>query len=84
MELTDVDLAQLKRGTIPNYFKDKNKDELILLLVDRLIDCEEAIKSANHKIWDVRTELEEDPECSYRDLEKLKEAENILDEVETL
>lgn len=84
LTLTKSDLFQLKQGIIPQYFKDKNKDELLLILAEKCIEYADAVKEAHSYVWDVRTDLEDDYEVTSHRIKKLKMAEDTLYEVEAL
>jgi len=84
LTLTKSDLALLKQGIIPPYFKDKSKDELVLFLVDKLLDCDKSVREAYNIVEGVRYKIDHWEGSVSEHVEKLEMAENTLMEVEAL
>lgn len=84
LTLTKSDLALLKQGIIPNYFKDKSKDELVLFLVEKIIDCDKAVREAYDLVESVRYKIDHWEGSVSEHVEKLEMAETTLREVEAL
>ena len=84
LTLTKSDLALLKQGIIPHYFKDKSKDELVLFLVDKLLDCDKAVREAYDIVADVTYKIDHLEGSVSEYVEKLKQATDTLMEVEAL
>lgn len=84
LTLTKSDLALLKQGIIPHYFRDKSKDELVLFLVDKLLDCDKSVREAYDLVEGVRYKIDHWEGSVSEHVEKLEMAENTLMEVEAL